>query len=271
MARLRSPISDFESKKGETMMLTLRGGLGNQIIQIAYMLRQSSSPVINTYAVRLRSQLKDLSDIRYTHNAAVHYLFGLIRKGVSFVRGRATDIRIGGVHDGYFQYGDITELIPESLASHLTGQIMIDPMIGDKIDIAVHIRGGDYFTQSASNIYATCTADYYVRALELCRKRLGKETLNVYIVTNDREYAKSLLAPLEMNSGFRFIEYQGDEWGDFSLIYRADAAIIPNSTFSMTARMLRADGMTFAPKQWFLESSRLTAPYSCQFTYLDIE
>lgn len=253
------------------MTLTLRGGLGNQILQLAYMLQKDRPPTINTNAVQLRNQLANFEDVRYYDSLLVNYCFGGMRKLVSMFHGKATDIVIAGYYDGYFQYGDISRIISENLAEHLVSQIHCDTTLENEIDVVVHIRGGDYFTESAKNIYAVCGASYYLNALEQCRKILDKEKIGIYIVTNDREHARSLLTPLWNDEGLDFIEYEGDEWRDFSLIYRARIAIIPNSTFSMTARMLRMEGMTFAPKQWFLESSGLRAPYSSQFTYLDVE
>lgn len=253
------------------MILTLRGGLGNQIIQIAYMLRQTPHPQINTYAVTLRPQLREIPGVRYCSVAVVHYLFGAIRKAVSLVRSRATDIRLGGIYDGYFQYGDMTDLIPDTMKHHLVSQIAADPSVEGDVDVVLHIRGGDYFSGAARDLYATCTADYYLEGLQRCRDTLAKDVITVYVVTNDQAYARELLAPLNEDGGVRLIVYSGDEWGDFSLLYRATAAVIPNSTFSMTARMLRDEGLTVAPHPWFLAQSSLTAPYDRHFTYVEFE
>lgn len=253
------------------MLINLRGGLGNQIIQIAYVLNKGTRILVNTNAVNLRKQVNSIEGIEYINSKILNYSFGVIRKVISFFTSKMTDLDIFGIKDGYFQYGDITELIPKQLEEHLTKQIIMDPELPNKIDIAIHIRGGDYFTlRSATKVYERCDENYYNIALAEALKKLGTKCANIFIATNDKDYAKQLLNNVVDLRQHNVVYYYQSEWKDFSLIYRASIAIIPNSTFSMTARMLNHTGITFAPAKWFTKQSKLIAPYSQHFIYLDV-
>jgi len=250
------------------MILNLRGGLGNQIIQLSYLLNNTNNAFANTNAIKLRDQLKKLNNITYIDSRLLNYSLGTIRKIISLTFLKTTDIKLPGLRDGYFQYGDITNIIPIILNKHLSKQIYFDTQIDHNIDIVLHIRGGDYFTQSAQKVYEVCNESYYLNALLLAEKKIAKNTINVFIVTNDKKYASFLLKKILQNKTYNFQFYYKSEWQDFSLIYRATIAIIPNSTFSLTARMLCSEKKTYVPKKWFTERSGLIAPYCSNFTYI---
>ena len=250
-------------------MINLRGGLGNQIIQISYAMQSGGMVVVNTNATLLRAQLKDVDQVQYRDKPLINYLFGGIRKLLSLIKSRAVDVTLFNVSDGYFQYGDISNLLPKKLKKHLIDQIIIDSDIDSDIDIVMHIRGGDYLVGNANNIYETCGRRYFLTALNKSLTILNKEKVNIFIVTNDKDYCSSILADIFDSYNHNIHFYYKDEWSDFSLIYRSKIAIISNSTFSLTARMLNSKGITFAPKKWFKSESKLTAPFYNRITYLD--
>lgn len=251
------------------MIINLRGGLGNQIIQISYAMQADKATVINTNATCLRKQLKDIDQVQYKDMPSVNYLFGGIRMALSLIKSRAEDITLLNVADGYFQYGNISNLFPKILKSHLVDQLIIDNNINIDIDIVMHIRGGDYLAENADKIYEVCGRGYFSIALERSLSILNKEKANIFIVTNDMDYCSDILKGVFDSCNHNINFYCKDEWRDFSLIYRAKIAIIPNSTFSLAARMLNDKGVTFAPKKWFTPASKLKAPIYDGATYLD--
>ena len=251
-------------------MINIRGGLGNQIIQIAHAMRVSKVTIVNTNATHLRAQLKGIDNVQYKNKPLVNYLFGGARKLLSLVKFRAVDITLFNVSDGYFQYGDISDLFPKILKKHLVDQIVVDPNIDSSIDIVMHIRGGDYFIGDSNNVYEICGYKYYSEALKKSLSILNKKKVNIFIVTNDFNYCATVLKDLLDSCNHNVNFYYKDEWRDFSLIYRSKIAIIPNSTFSLTARMLNDKGVTFAPKKWFSLESNLTAPFHNRIKYLDV-
>ena len=250
-------------------MINLRGGLGNQIIQISYAMQSGGMVVVNTNATRLRAQLKGFDQVQYRDKPLINYLFGGIRKLLSLIKSRAVDVTLFDVSDGYFQYGDISNLLPKALKSHLIDQIVIDSDIDSDIDIVMHVRGGDYLVGNANNLYEVCGRGYFLTALKSSLSILNKEKVNIFIVTNDMDYCTDIFKGVLDSYNHDVNFYHKDEWSDFSLIYRSKIAIISNSTFSLTARMLNEKGMTFAPKKWFNPKSELIAPFCNRITYLD--
>jgi len=250
------------------MIINIRGGLGNQIIQIGHVLKKSKFFHININAVNLRDQVKDIENINYINNRFLNLLFGSLRKSYSFIKSRATDISCCKVYDGYFQYGDITNILQADFKEYLEKQIIIDENIKNEIDIVLHVRGGDYFSNTAKNIYEVCDKNYYKNSLNIAFDKINKDKCHILIVTNDRKYSNTLLNNIISNN-HNVMNYYESEWKDFSIISRAKIAIIPNSTFSMVARMLLEDDdkITIAPKKWFTKESKLLAPYNKNFIY----
>ena len=251
------------------MILNLRGRLGNQIILIAYAMSQAKVPCINTNAVSLRKQLKDMPNVRFIDSLTINYFFGVLRKAASLIKGKPVDIKVGGFYDGYFQYGNITNIIPAGLIEHIKEKIVFDSNI-ENVDVVLHIRGADYFLSKSERIYEICDADYYMRGLNLALRLINKNMPDVFVVTNDGNYSSKIIERIKTvyHGRINFVVYSKNEWDDFSLIYRANIAIISNSTFSMAARLLDKK-TTIAPRQWFTKASKLNSPYANNFTYLD--
>lgn len=117
---------------------------------------------------------------------------------------------------------------------------------------SLHIRRGDYVTdKSAQQIFASCTPDYYHRAME---RIPGNDP--VFVFSDDLDWAKANLRdvkPLVFPSDSSPRSAMADFW----LMSRTEHHIIANSTFSWWAAWL-ADpdkGMTIAPAQWFRDPS----------------
>jgi hypothetical protein len=253
------------------MIINLRGGLGNQIIQLGFLLKQNSiNKKANINAINLRQQLGSVKDTRFINSKFVNYLFGFIRKFISVLKNKPQDFACCGVCDGYFQFGDITDLLESNFKRHLESQIYTDNCIKEEIDIVIHIRGGDYFTESAEKVFEICDEIYYLNALEIAFNKINKAECNIFIVTNDKIYSEGILAKIFDKDKYSVYSYSESEWKDFSLISRARVAIIPNSTFSMMARMLleEENKLTIAPIKWFTKESKLTPPYNKYFLYV---
>ena len=174
------------------MILNLRGGLGNQIIQIGYALKNYKHLNINTSAVELREQLINLKGARYINSKILSLIVGSIRKITSYLLDKPTDVCIFNICDGYFQYTDITNILPKSFQIQIKKQIYVDSSI-DNIDIVIHIRGGDYLNEKEANIYEKCELNYYINALYKAREINRDIISKVYIVSNDKKYANYIV------------------------------------------------------------------------------
>ncbi len=252
------------------MLINFRGGLGNQIIQLSYVMNKSISPVVNTSAVSLRDQLKSVPKIKYINSFVLNIFMGSLRKILFFIRRKEKDIELFSLADGYFQYGDLTKMIPSELKSHLQNQIDFDESVHD-VDIVLHVRGGDYLTPKAKKVYSNCSVDFYLKAVKYALNFIDKDVVKIYVVSNDDALANGIIKSVKEYTEDKDIvvnKYYKSEWSDFSLIYRAEICIIPNSTFSMSARLIKDGGVTIAPQEWFSAASKLLAPTSRNFIYL---
>jgi hypothetical protein len=247
--------------------LNLRGGLGNQIIQISYILSISKQLIVNVNAVTLRPQINKIDSIKYVDSKILNLVLGVIRKLVSIVAQVPTDIRIYRFYDGYFQYENNHMLIHSTVKKILIRQIYIDPKFS-KIDIMIHIRGGDYTSLKSQKMYEKVSIEYYIEAMNLALKMCKKINPIILVISNELSLAEEVTQEIRsLNSGINIDHYNGDEWSDFSAIYRSDIAIIPNSTFSYVARVLNGKGKTICPDKWY-KNPKIQAMRSEGFTYI---
>lgn len=246
--------------------INLRGGLGNQIIQISYVLSTSKRSIVNINAVELRPQISKIDSIRYVNSRTLNFGLGAIRKLVSIIANLPIDVKFFGFYDGYFQYENNLMLIHPMVKKTLVQQIYIDPKF-DVIDIVIHIRGGDYTTQKSQKMYEKISDEYYIEATKLALNMCKKKCPVVLVISNDLLLAEKVTHEIKRSDiGINIDHYSGGEWDDFSAIYRANIAIIPNSTFSYTARVLNG-GKTICPDKWYI-NTKIKAMRSDQFIYI---
>lgn len=252
------------------MILNMRGGLGNQIIQLSYALNKSRSLLVNINAVKIRPQLVGLYGYKTLNSRILNYVGGGLRKIYSYAVGYNVDTAILGLNDGYFQYGDISNLIPQSLSNHLSEQLVDTKQ---SCDAVLHIRGGDYLGEREKVVYEDLGLHYYHEAILAVSEYIGTSNLSLVVVTNDSKHCSNIIEKLkaELANSNIFVSFNfhiGTEWEDFSFICKAPIAVIPNSTFSLTARMINYSGLTIAPKRWFTSACGLSNPFVSRFRYL---
>lgn len=257
------------------MLLNIRGGLGNQIFQISYALNRAKSPdkiFINSNASQFRSDVFGPLGLNEIDSYFFNVLAGGIRKGMNLLSDPNFDLDTLDFLDGYFQKEDLSRTMPPLLRDAVKNALRIDKSLDDKIDLVLHIRGGDYLSGRAKKIYENCDFEYYKRAFSYIKSFVNKDhTLRLYCVTNDAHYAKSVLSELTLKGNINVeVEwYSGDDLDDFSLLARARLAIIPNSTFSLTARLFaEVNSVTVAPDSWYKAGSGLNRPHVGSFVYL---
>lgn len=119
--------------------------------------------------------------------------------------------------------------------------------------VFLHVRGGDYVSVSgAAQLFGNiCTKDYYQRAVSIIKSRLDSPSF--WVFTNDKKYAKSILANMEK---IYFVsDYIGkpyEDWIDLMLMSKCKHAIIANSSFSWWGAWLigNKDKIIIAPEKW---------------------
>ena len=143
--------------------------------------------------------------------------------------------------DGYFQkcltqdnFDEETSLLKNILKPHILE-------IND--NCVIHIRGGDFVKLGWNSI---TPKEYYVKAIETMKNDYQQNKF--YIVTDDREYSKTILDELVVD-----YEFIGNSmYEDFRLIGSFKYRILSSSTFALWASALgdNENSIVIAPKYW---------------------
>ncbi|ACT47940.1 alpha-1,2-fucosyltransferase [Methylotenera mobilis] len=119
--------------------------------------------------------------------------------------------------------------------------------------VSVHIRRGDYVSNSTTNeIHGVCDLDYYQRAAEFMRARIGPENLHFFVFSDDTDWVKENIS---FGSDTTFISHNdaAKNYEDMRLMSACKHHIIANSSFSWWAAWLNPSKqkVVIAPRQWF--------------------
>lgn len=234
----------------DRILLDLRGGLGNQMIQYAY-----ARQLADKYKAKLflnKSYYKDnkinyelnqfnvLEDIPSEKDLQVEYsIYDFNDESNLFtINGSFTSDTISSDNvllRGYFQTKKCMEDID------FKNLFRLESLEVDDYDVAIHIRGGDYV---GWDFFDVITPDYYTEA-----SKLISSSDRVIVFTNDREYADYCLYKVDDS---KFIYDKGGLSSE--ILYRVSKAkkliIGSNSSFSFCAMKL-TDSDKVLPSRWF--------------------
>lgn len=157
---------------------------------------------------------------------------------------------------GYWQsekyFSGIADLIRKQLtpAKPLDDRnISFQRQMQSENSVGVHVRRGDYTSQSYSSFFGVLPEAFYGEAITLIRQRV--QNPKFYFFSDDIPWCKSAFGM----TGSEFIEHNTgtDAYKDMLLMAACKHNIIANSTFSWWGGWLNAnpDKIVVAPKQWF--------------------
>jgi hypothetical protein len=123
--------------------------------------------------------------------------------------------------------------------------------IVDSSSVSIHIRRGDYVTNSAANnFHGICEADYYLRAISLIEHKIINP--KYFVFSDDLEASREILGHLDH---VEFIDWNGSgqSFQDMRLMSMCKHNIIANSSFSWWGAWLNNNPgrIVIAPKKWF--------------------
>ncbi len=121
-------------------------------------------------------------------------------------------------------------------------------IIKNKNSCSIHIRRGDYVSDSkTNNIHGICSLNYYKKAIELIKKKY--ENTNFYIFSDDITWTKG---NLEIKNSV-YIDHKCMPHEDIYLMSICMHNIIANSSFSWWGAWLNKnnDKTVIAPVKWF--------------------
>ena len=263
------------------IVVKIKGGLGNQLFQYAF--GRSLSIHLS------RKIYLDVSDYKFqNHRVARTYdldsfqikarrietlseinkplfLLNFRRKKQDFnhflERGFAYDSNVfqtktSTIFDGYWQSFKYFETIKSILQSEIVlkntqrlhFEHRFNPFKG-KSKVAVHIRRGDYITDSTTlEIHGVCDSSYYERAISDFRSRLVN--VHFFLFSDDISSVKKELGE---SKDFTYVDFLDNHLEEFEFMKQCDHFIISNSTFSWWAAWLsdHSQKHIIAPVRWF--------------------
>ncbi len=123
--------------------------------------------------------------------------------------------------------------------------------IGALESISLHIRRGDYVTNSSANKqHGLCSLDYYREAIRHITERVGNP--HFFIFSDDQAWVRQ---HMHLEHPCSFVDHNSGEqsYNDLRLMSLCRHHIIANSSFSWWGAWLgsNSDGITIAPAKWF--------------------
>jgi len=158
---------------------------------------------------------------------------------------------------GYWQsekyFADYSEEIRQAFTFKLSLS-MENSKIADQIlnvnAISLHVRRGDYVSDSKNSFIGVCSLDYYQNAISYIKSIVDSPVF--YIFSDDINWVK---AHIVLDSPAVFVSHnQGAEsYNDMRLMSMCKHHIIANSSFSWWGAWLNAhpEKIVIAPKKWF--------------------
>lgn len=118
--------------------------------------------------------------------------------------------------------------------------------------IAMHVRRGDYVTNSKANaMHGVLDTKYYFSAIASMRKRVPNSRL--FIFTDDFNWVQKEVLPKVENAECVSINTGRESFRDMQLMAICDHNIVSNSTFSWWSAWLNPNPqkIVIAPQKWF--------------------
>lgn len=123
--------------------------------------------------------------------------------------------------------------------------------------VAIHIRRGDYVSNSTYNdFFGTCSTDYYHAAISALKELQG-DSVKFFVFSDDLNWAKDNLR-LSDTSVFVDTNRGGDSYLDMLFMAECSHNIIANSTFSWWSAWSNPnpDKTVICPSKWFRSNYR---------------
>jgi len=268
------------------IVVNLKGGLGNQLFQ--YSLGYSLSKihckelVFNTtsYKDEQNGRTLDISNLNINLNIVdnisnrnrfrfEHPLLNQLTSILSFKFDYHFESTVNsfnpkilrynnGYFDGYWQseeyfkdfYNDLRKMFaPKIIRDSVNSQL--NTIVGETY-VSLHIRRTDYLNEKNANLYATCSLDYYKKAINIMKNNV--KNFKVIVFSDDYEWVKN---QLDIGLSFETASRSNSAVEDLFLMSNCSHNIIANSSFSWWAAWLNGnlEKLIIAPKLYYQKKS----------------
>lgn len=159
----------------------------------------------------------------------------------------------------YFAWNRARLLQDIQLVDPLEADTPLLDLIRTTNSVALHIRRGDYVTNSAAaQFHGLCDMDYYQAAVAALQDRLAD--MHVFVFSDEPGWARE---NLKFGVPAHFVDANGADKGhiDLELMSRCRHHVIANSSFSWWGawRSQSPDQLVYAPRRWFRDSGTDTS------------
>ncbi len=141
------------------------------------------------------------------------------------------------------------ELVVKTMPSDINKRLLDE--IGSVNAVSVHVRRGDYVSDSVTNaVHGICDINYYKQALNLITTEIADPSF--FVFSDDMSWTRSNI----MINGYpvTYVDHNAEaDYEDFRLMYSCRHHIIANSSFSWWGAWLNSypGKKVIAPKNWF--------------------
>ncbi|TAE34046.1 MAG: alpha-1,2-fucosyltransferase [Cytophagales bacterium] len=267
------------------VIVSLMGGLGNQLFQYAFGLRLASDWNTDLQLNQFLLSSRWLAKFRnYTPRSFELDVFGIEQPSVSptpLIKAvlRADSMLLRESPDsalspipitqpanqvfcmGYWQseryFKDVDKVVRERMqfkkAPSKETYKLVDKIQQTTQSVFLHVRRGDYITNTdASQHHGFCGDEYYNRAILHIRKQVAEAQF--FIFSDDLPWVKRELGDKLKSAVYVEGNVGADSWQDMYLMTHCHHAIIANSSFSWWGAWLNPEQerVVIAPKQWLI-------------------
>ena len=266
----------------------IRCGLGNQLFQycVARSLadnlgtslgldvrdfNENSPYLMGLKHFNIRADFNPPGMIKHKKNGYFKYLIDVVRRKQKFVYKEPHlnfDKNVFSLSDSsylkgywqtekYFIKNKVNILRDLKIISHQNEKNkIISSKIANKTSVSLHIRRGDYISNSAYNsTHGTCSLAYYTNAVNLLINKIGGN-FKVFAFSDDPEWVSS---NLKLPVDIYFVKNNSSEYNyeDLRLMSECDHNIIANSSFSWWGAWLNTNynKIVITPSKWYGDKS----------------
>ena len=233
---------------GKMATVHLKGGLGNQLFQLAFLQYIRHAHGCDAFLRTLESPRTGHSMEQYFETIFRNWrpMYDGARRVAEYVHENPKMARQewpprDACYEGYFQRHEYCDPVREAFVAKLRfdeGVLRRYPGLSTKT--FVHVRGGDY---AGNWLHEVPLSAYYARCVELTPLK------DFVVFTDDPAYARGLIP--EIVDGAQVIEES--EVDTLLLMSRCGACICANSSFSWWGAYLNADRPIFMPSRWYTD------------------
>lgn len=214
-------------------------------------------PFLSSYKkIKLKSKIDLINCLYYEKEYDDENPLSTLAKDLYTLKSRVNKLKVKGYWQNPSCYINNLDFYRNLLID--TKQLTKSKMMPEKY-ISIHIRRGDYIS-SKLNFKTYFSKFSPIKFILLALNLLPQESDNmpIYLISDDKEWAKNLLPLLSAKSRYRFFTIDSkNHFEDWAILRHSSINICSNSTFSYTAALLNYENLDQKLRcilpQWFNE------------------